>query len=212
MIKKLRPILIFAGVIILAMIAYSFFKKLAPASSGSTLATTSSVQDMGTNDVAVGGEFVTMLLNLRTISLDDSILHSPTFTGLKDFSIVLTQLGNQGRPNPFAPFGVEATSPTNTNSPVITNAISGITTTGAALSGAISAGTVPSERWFEWGTTDAFGNQTTKITLATSPFSATLTGLVPATNYYVRAVATVNGQIVYGNQQVFKTLSTTTTP
>ena len=53
----------------------------------------------------LGQEFLTLLLNVKNIRLDDSIFTDPAFATLRDSSIVLIQDGNEGRPNPFAPIG-----------------------------------------------------------------------------------------------------------
>lgn len=55
------------------------------------------------------GEFLSLLLNVRNIKLNDSILSDPAFKSLSDSTIVLTQDGTEGRPNPFAPLGSDAT-------------------------------------------------------------------------------------------------------
>lgn len=56
----------------------------------------------------INQEFINQLLNLQAIKLDDSIFSSLAFQSLEDFTIVLIQPGNEGRPNPFAPFGIDA--------------------------------------------------------------------------------------------------------
>lgn len=55
----------------------------------------------------VGQEFLAQLLNIRSIKLRDDIFSSPSFISLTDYTIELIQLGNEGRINPFAPFGVD---------------------------------------------------------------------------------------------------------
>lgn len=55
----------------------------------------------------VGQEFLAQLLNIRSIKLRDDIFSSPSFVSLTDYTIELIQLGNEGRDNPFAPFGVD---------------------------------------------------------------------------------------------------------
>lgn len=55
----------------------------------------------------IGQEFLTQLLNIRSIKLREDIFSRPAFISLTDFTIELVQLGNEGRDNPFAPFGVD---------------------------------------------------------------------------------------------------------
>lgn len=57
---------------------------------------------------SITSEFLSILLNIRNIKLDDSILSDPAFKSLKDSSIVLIQDSEEGRPNPFAPIGTDA--------------------------------------------------------------------------------------------------------
>lgn len=61
---------------------------------------------MDTNS-AVSAEFLTILLNIKSLKLDDSIFSDPVFNSLIDSSIVLVPDGNEGRPNPFAPVGFD---------------------------------------------------------------------------------------------------------
>ncbi len=50
-------------------------------------------------------DFLTLLLNVKSIKLDDSIFTDKAFISLHDSTIILTPDGDQGRPNPFAPVG-----------------------------------------------------------------------------------------------------------
>lgn len=64
-----------------------------------------------------GGDLIALLLELRSITLDTSVLSNPTFLTLQDFSVSLAP-EPVGRPNPFAPIGVGAgTTPTSTSTP-----------------------------------------------------------------------------------------------
>lgn len=103
-----KNILIILGVAALAIAAYAIFARpdagfesdpLATTEFDTTLAGTAS--DGGSS--YVGNSFLTTLLSVRTLRLDDSLFVNPAFQNLKDFTIVLTQPGNEGRPNPFAP-------------------------------------------------------------------------------------------------------------
>lgn len=58
----------------------------------------------------INREFVSMLLNLQSISLDDDIFSEPAFQALRDNTIRLNQPGNEGRSNPFAPIGIDVTN------------------------------------------------------------------------------------------------------
>jgi len=56
---------------------------------------------------AVSSEFLSILLNIKGLKLDDGIFSDPVFSSLIDSSIVLVPDGNEGRPNPFAPLGFD---------------------------------------------------------------------------------------------------------
>jgi hypothetical protein len=52
-------------------------------------------------------DFLSLLLNIKAIKLNDAIFSDVAFQSLHDSSIVLIPDGNEGRPNPFAPIGVD---------------------------------------------------------------------------------------------------------
>ncbi|MBX4215388.1 DUF11 domain-containing protein [Candidatus Parcubacteria bacterium] len=78
---------------------------------------------------------------------------------------------------------------TVTQTPTVTGS-SSLTCNSVTLSGTVFPGSVSTQAWFEWGTSQSFGNQTPSQTFTTtSNFIANLTGLQPNTTYYYRAVA-----------------------
>lgn len=54
---------------------------------------------------SVPDQFLTLLLSVKNIKLDDAIFSDVAFTSLHDSSITLTPDGTEGRTNPFAQFG-----------------------------------------------------------------------------------------------------------
>ena len=68
----------------------------------------------------IGQEFINQLLSLQAIKLDDEIFSSLSFQSLEDFTIVLIQPGNEGRPNPFAPFGSDGATSSSQGTPSFT--------------------------------------------------------------------------------------------
>lgn len=94
--KNLRTVIIVGVVIVIAFIAYSYFFTAKPAS----VLTTSEVS--GTPPV--DQDLISLLAQLKAITLDDSIFNDPTFMSLQDFSQNLTPEPS-GRINPFAPLG-----------------------------------------------------------------------------------------------------------
>lgn len=103
-----KNILIILGIAALAIAGYAIFARPDAGFENDPLATTEFDSTLGTSGALggstdVGGSFLTTLLSVRTFRLDDSLFANPAFQNLKDFTIVLTQPGNEGRPNPFAP-------------------------------------------------------------------------------------------------------------
>ena len=93
----------FAGIAVALLLGYMFFFN-----NKSDEGTLSSSADADLNgQSSVQQEFLPILLNVKSIKLDDSIFSDPAFQSLRDSSIVLVQDGNEGRPNPFAPIGFD---------------------------------------------------------------------------------------------------------
>ncbi len=202
--KIIKRLITVAVVVALIAIGYSLVSN--KKQGDQTLSTVGANTD-STNEV--GDEFLATLLNLQVLKLDGDIFNANTFTGLQDFSITLVQLGNQGRPNPFAPIGSDLSPTSVVSSPsVITNTPTSISTSSTVLQGALLAGTVATERWFEWGLTESLGASTTKLLGSTSPYTATISGLTANTTYFYKAAAKINGQTVYGSVVSWKTLGT----
>ncbi len=126
---------IFIFVLIFAALAggyYFFFANKVSTPDLSTISTSGSVVDSGMG-AGVGGEFLTTLLNIKNIQLDDSIFSSTAFKSLQDFTTELVDQGNAGRPNPFAPIGADTSAsavvtpvPGSTTTIPGTNAFTGI--------------------------------------------------------------------------------------
>jgi len=117
---KIKNIIIFSAIAIVLILVYFFFFKSSPqdqsllSSSGGSDPTAVDTTAQGT---AVGSDFISLLLNVKSIKLDYSIFTDPGFLSLKDSSITLTQDGTEGRRNPFAPIGIEV-EPTTSSSGV----------------------------------------------------------------------------------------------
>lgn len=123
--KTIKNILIFIIILVIIGVAYFMFfgktKNVPAATSNSALQTsagtapTNSVINpnplTGAEATRISQEFVNQLINLQAIKLKDDIFSSLAFQSLQDFSIVLVQPGNEGRPNPFAPFGADEADP-----------------------------------------------------------------------------------------------------
>ena len=117
---KVKNILIFVGIGVTLTLVYVFFLKPAPEQSSLQTVATPSLPNMdGTlpnSDVLdknslMAKDFLTILLSVKNIKLDDTLLSDPAFLGLHDSSITLNPDGTEGRPNPFAPIGSDYIPP-----------------------------------------------------------------------------------------------------
>ncbi len=117
--KTLKKIIIAVVILVLIVVGASFFsgeggnttnplQSLGSGTSGSPLATNAGAVTAGnTNTDEINREFISILLNLESINLSDDIFSEPAFVALVDNTVRLNQPGNEGRPNPFAPIGVD---------------------------------------------------------------------------------------------------------
>jgi len=94
--SRYKNILIIGLVIVVAFFGYSFFF-----TNSSDQALT---QSAGNTTGTVDNELIALLLELKSLKLDDGIFSDAAFQSLEDFSqnIVPEPVG---RVNPFAPFG-----------------------------------------------------------------------------------------------------------
>jgi hypothetical protein len=112
MLKKLLIILVIVGVL---GGGYYFFvvQKQGATGTSSLLSTSNGVTQTAnpaaTTDISAisdtGQEFLSSLLSLRKMSLNDGVFTDPAFKSLQDFTRPLVPLGNEGRVNPFSPIG-----------------------------------------------------------------------------------------------------------
>jgi hypothetical protein len=98
----------------------------------------------------------------------------------------------------------------------VTGAASGISTSGATVSGTVNPEGAAVKVHFDFGTTTAYGQSTPAQTVgvgnAPAPFSAALSGLPAGTTVHYRAVATSDFGTFAGADQTLTTGSVTTTP
>lgn len=94
------------------ILIYVFLIKKAPEENNLISSNSSSFDPMfSTSDTpngdsfAVSQDFLSVLLGVKNIRLDDSIFSNKAFINLHDSSILLTSPGGEGRINPFAPIG-----------------------------------------------------------------------------------------------------------
>ena len=110
MASKAKNIIIFLVIVTIFVLLYVFFIKkdsdeeasLVSASSESALP-----DGEGSSNPLITDEFLTLLLNVKGITLEDSLFSDPAFSSLYDSSIILIPDGTEGKPNPFAPLPSE---------------------------------------------------------------------------------------------------------
>ncbi len=112
MASKIKNIIIFAVVAALLILIYIFFIKKVPeeqnliSSSNTALPAT----DTFNQNSLMTKDFLSVLLNVKSIKLDNTIFSDRAFINLHDSSILLIPPGDEGRLNPFAPIGYETTT------------------------------------------------------------------------------------------------------
>ena len=143
--SKVKNIIIIAVVAIALIVAFLvFFKK--PAQTADLVSTSASTQTASSDASAsagspIGQDFLTTLLNVKSIKLDDSIFSNPAFLGLRDTSIQLVQDPTQeGRPNPFAPIGSDAVTPSAPSSTTSSSTTTSTSSTSSTSSSNTSSG------------------------------------------------------------------------
>ncbi len=100
--------------IVLSAAGYFFFKGSAPVDNlvSAVKTTTNNLameKSLATSEQdAIIKKSLSLLLNAKNITINDSILTEQSFLNLKDSSIVITPEGNEGRPNPFAQIGSDS--------------------------------------------------------------------------------------------------------
>lgn len=100
--------------------AYTIFIKkdntndsaLVSTTNQNTNTTQNTTQPTAGQQTQLAQDFLTLLLSVKSITLNDSIFADTAFKSLRDSSILLIPDGNEGRPNPFAPIGSDVALPT----------------------------------------------------------------------------------------------------
>jgi hypothetical protein len=99
--------IIIAGIIVFFMfVSARIFQKETQAQEEPLVIPDASVSAAGEENQK-GREILTLLADLKSVRLDESIFSDPVFQSLKDTSVELSA-EPKGRPNPFAPIGKDA--------------------------------------------------------------------------------------------------------
>lgn len=116
MIPKTKNIIIFLALAAIFVLVYIFFIKSPPEETGLISSPPdgvlpSTTAEAGAPNSSITADFLSLLLSVKNIKLDDAIFSDNAFNSLIDSSITLIPDGNEGRPNPFAPLGVDNIPP-----------------------------------------------------------------------------------------------------
>lgn len=212
--SKAARLLIIAFVIILICAGGYYYATsgTAPASTGGLQTSTpasasSSSASLDVNDAALGDKFLSLLLNMRSIKLDQSIFSDPAYLSLRDFTTAIPADTNPGRANPFAPIGSDAAPAAALG--VTTLPPTSVTKATAVFGASVPPGTISESRYFEYGTANVtpLPNITASVPYnpTTGVFTFSIATLAPNTTYYVRAAAKIQGSVLYGAVVNFKT-------
>jgi hypothetical protein len=135
--SKIKNILIFLA--IAAAFGMTFFYFTRPSSDQELISSGNAATspDSGSETTAnssdgVAQNFLTLLLSVKTIKLDDSIFSDSAFASLHDSSITLIPDATIGRPNPFAQFGSDNVAASTTPVASATPVVPPVTVTAAA--------------------------------------------------------------------------------
>ncbi len=204
-------------VLILAFIigAVSYFGDSSSSTTSVDNALNSSVSKAGglTSDSTVSepvSEFATLLSTINGISIDTDLFNDPAYRALRDYPITLGS-DIQGRPNPFAPVGNDSGlisgSVSVTQVQFETIQPNKITSTTAEFGAqALVSNTDQATVVFEYGLNDILGSATAPIPLSKNGTALfRVSGLSPATTYYVRAVLAQGSNTTPGNIMTFVT-------
>ncbi len=205
--KVIKNSIIIITVVILAMIIYMVLNKNNGNTFGNGLTNIESTNvtdsTVAVDAQAASQQLLLQLLAINSINIDDKLTTNPAFNVLQDFVKPITPDNNPGRSNPFAPLGQDVAA---VSTQVTTGNISSITGFSALFTGSVALGGKNITRWFEYGLTNDLGTKTqVRVQLASGNFTELISGLTPSTTYYVKAFASLGGQVVSGGLLNFTT-------
>jgi len=108
---KYKNITLFVVILLVLFLGYWFFFR--GGDSGTSVLVQNAPQAGESRQSEVGRELLVLLLDLKGIVLDERLFSDPAFRSLQDFGQELIPEA-PGRPNPFAPLGVNPAPPPET--------------------------------------------------------------------------------------------------
>lgn len=208
--KAHNTFLIASFVLLVIAGVYSYFSHGQNSeAAGSLTPTTGSITPPilggGTNQIALDTAFLSSLVTLNKIKVDNSLFSNQAFKSLHDNTVSLEQ-AVAGRPDPFAPLDQQVSSQEAPSVVVTTNEPSQITNKTVIFNGAIATTDKVQATYFEYGPTPSLGQVTPMVSQSlVATFVAKVGGLSSQTVYFYRAAAKVNGAIIYGDIISFNT-------
>ncbi len=109
MAPKIKNLIIYFAVAVFLILGYFLLVKKPPEEKGlvSNLPGAENPASGAAVDTSITKDFLSVLLNVKDIKMDDSVFSARAFMNLKDSSILLIPTGDEGRLNPFAPIGAD---------------------------------------------------------------------------------------------------------
>lgn len=122
MASTVKTAIIFVAIGVILILVYVYFIKADPEADG-LLSSATSTPALSTStaspETALAQDFLSLLLNVKNIKLNDTLFSDVTFTSLRDSSITLIPDGTEGRPNPFAALGSDNVPAAASLAPVV---------------------------------------------------------------------------------------------
>jgi hypothetical protein len=158
------------------------------------------------DQISLDTAFLSSLVSLNKIKIDNSLFSNQAFKSLHDNTVVLEEVG-AGRTDPFSPIDQATNDPTTAPTIVVsTNEPTQITNKTAVLAGGITTVEKVTASYFEYGPTPALGQVTPLAPLSlVGTFVSKVGGLSSQVVYFYRAAVKVNGAIIYGDIISFNT-------
>jgi hypothetical protein len=204
-----NKILIILVIVVAFVVLYNYFstnlKSEAADSSLNSVKTTEASSDENGGTVSVSQRiakdtaFISKLKSLTSIKIDTSLFDNKLFSKLNDNNVTIVH-GEIGRTNPFAPIEGSTTIFKVSTDKAIIGA------TDVVLNGSANSQNI-TNAYFEYGTTPTKLDKKTSFVNVSmiGNFSYNVTGLLPKTQYFYRAVANVNSVPSYGEVIIFTT-------
>lgn len=149
--------------------------------------------------------FLSTLVSLKNIRIDNSFFANNLFTKLKNNSVSIGT-AIPGRPNPFAPIDDATVAKSIVTTMVSTGQATQITDKAAVLNGLLGSLSGVTATYFEYGETEVMGKTINADNQSlVGAFVKSVSDLNSKTVYFYKACARINGSAVCGDTVSFAT-------